>query len=123
MTKLPILVVDDEPDTGNIMLKLLSAWGYEADVARDGQSALQLAESKQYGLAIIDYMMPGMNGVELQRQLHARHPELDTIFLTGYTTIDVVYPAVEAGVIRVLPKPVDLQELLPIIEDHLQARA
>jgi DNA-binding response OmpR family regulator len=120
-SKLPILIVDDESDAGNILAKLLSAWGYDADVATDGQTALQLAAKRQYGLAIIDYMMPLMNGVEVLTRLREAQPDLAAIFLTGYTTIDVVYPAIEAGVLRVLSKPADFKELLPIIEEHLGA--
>ena len=120
-SKLPILIVDDESDAGNILAKLLSAWGYDADVATDGQTALHLAAKRQYGLAIIDYMMPIMNGVEVLTRMREVQPDLAAIFLTGYTTIDVVYPAIEAGVLRVLSKPADFKELLPIIEEHLGA--
>jgi DNA-binding NtrC family response regulator len=120
-SKLPILIVDDEPDAGTVLAKLLSALGYETDVARNGDAALELVERKQYGVAIIDYIMPGMNGAELLTRIHELHPGLTAILLTGFTTIDVVYPAVEAGVVRVLSKPVDFQELLPIIEEHLGA--
>lgn len=116
---LPILIVDDEPDAGSMLAKLLSAWGYQADSTTNGAEALKLAEKQQYGLAIIDYRMPVMNGVELFERLRELRPELSAIFLTGYTTIDVVYPAIEAGVIRVLSKPPDFQEMLPIIESHL----
>ena len=117
--KLPILIIDDDPDAGLMMAKLLSALGYEADVARNGPAALQLVGQKNYGIALIDYLMPGMNGVELFRRMHEIRPELAAIFLTGYTTIDVVYPAIEAGILRVLSKQPDFQELIPLIEEHL----
>jgi DNA-binding response OmpR family regulator len=119
MNKLPILIVDDNRDACSMLSRLLSAFGYESDIAYDGRTALNLVAAKNYGIAIIDYQMPGLNGVELYRQLRAAHPELDAVFLTGYTTIDVVYPAIEAGVLRVLSKPVDFQELLPLLEEHL----
>src|SRR5437773_2181180 len=116
---LPILVVDDDLDAGTIMAKLFSAFGYEADVAHSGPAALELIQQKQFGIAIIDYRMPGMNGVELFRRMREIRPDLAAIFLTGYTTIDVVYPAIEAGILRVLSKPADFQELIPIIKEHL----
>jgi len=117
--KLPILIVDDDADAGEMMSKLLSACGFQADVARDGYKALELAEDKQFGIAIIDYRMPGMNGVELFRRLREMRPDLAAVFLTGYPTIDVVYPAIEAGIVRVLSKPADFQELVPILEEYL----
>src|SRR5947207_11425580 len=99
---LPILLVDDNPDAGQMMATLLSAWGYQSDFVQDGPHALELMDRKRYGLAIVDYRMPGMNGLELFQRMHERDPELTTVLLTGYTTIDVVYPAIEAGVLRVL---------------------
>jgi CheY-like chemotaxis protein len=122
-TKLPVLVVDDNEDSAAMMAKLLSALGVTADVANSGVTALQRVERKHYGVAILDYQMPGMNGLELFRQIREIQPDLCGIFLTGYTTIDVVFPAIEAGVLRVLSKPVDFEELVPIIEEHLVSRA
>ncbi len=119
MDKLPILVVDDNVDAATILSKLLAAMGYQADVAHDGESALALAGKSDYGLAIIDYQMPGLNGVDLFRRLRQIRPTLVGVFLTGYTTIDVVYPAIEAGILRVLPKPADFGELMPLIEEHI----
>lgn len=120
--KLPILIVDDDQDGSTMMAKFLSALGYQTEVARDGYAALERIESQSYGIAIIDYRMPGMNGVELFRQMREKHPDLAAIFLTGYPTIDVVYPAIEAGILRVLAKPADFQELVPLIESHLAAK-
>ena len=117
--KIPVLIVDDNPDACATTAKLLWAWGYQADVAHDGESALKLVDQNQYGIAIIDYQLPGMNGVELFRRMRQLRPDLAGIFLTGFTTIDVVYPAIEAGILHVLAKPADFNELMPIIEEHL----
>jgi YesN/AraC family two-component response regulator len=89
------------------------------DTAQDGATALELVEHNAYGLAIIDYSMPGMNGVELFRRLRELRPDLAGIFLTGYTTIDVVYPAIEAGILHVLPKPADFRELIAIVQEQV----
>lgn len=117
--KLPILVVDDDRDGATMMARMLSAFGYQAEVAHDGFNALDRIDQQTFGIAIIDYRMPGMNGVELFRQMRSKCPDLAAVFLTGYPTIDVVYPAIEAGILRVLSKPVDFQDLVPIIEEHL----
>lgn len=119
MSKLPILVVDDNVDACAMLAKLLSALGYQADAAHDADEAIALVKRNAYGLAIVDYQMPGLNGVELFRKLREIHPDLAGVFLTGHTTIDVVYPAIEAGILRVLPKPADFQELIPLIEQHM----
>jgi len=119
MSKLPILVVDDNHDACTMMARLLSALGYQVDAAEGGRAALDLVARNEYGIAIVDYQMPGLNGVDLFRQMRALRPYLAGVFLTGHTTIDVVYPAIDAGILRVLPKPVDFEELLPILEEHL----
>lgn len=116
---LPILFVDDNADACSIAATLLRAWNYEVDTAGDGPGALHLVDQKPYALAVIDYRMPGMNGVELFRQMRQRRPDIVGIFVTGYTTIDVVYPAIESGILRVLTKPVDFTELRTIIEEHV----
>jgi CheY-like chemotaxis protein len=115
----PILLVDDDADSCNVAATLLRAWHYDVDTAADGPAALRLANQKQYGLAIIDYQMPGMNGVELFRELRRHHPDIAGIFMTGYTTIDVVYPAIESGIMRVLTKPVDFHELRTLLQEHV----
>lgn len=116
---LPILLVDDDLDACETLAKLFRAHGYVANVALDGKAALAQIEQRRYGLAIIDYQMPGMNGVDVMRRIRRVRPDLPAVFLTGYTTIDVVFPAVEAGVLRVFPKPVNFQELLAIAEEQL----
>jgi len=121
--RLPVLLVDDNVDCCTLMAKLLRAMGYQFDVAYDGRSALRLIDQRKYGIAILDYEMPGMNGVDLFRRIRRARPDLAAVFVTGFTGIDVVYPAVEAGILRVFSKPVDFQQLLPVVEEQIGTAA
>lgn len=114
-----ILVVDDNRDDCAVIAKMLALRGYDVDVAYDGPSALEMVEQKSYSLALIDYKMPGMDGVELYRRMAEIRPEVTGVFLTGYPTIDTVYPAIGAGVERVLAKPAGSEELFEVVEQFV----
>src|SRR5579863_4238492 len=111
-----VLVVDDDRSTTTIVSKVLAAHGYEVDVANSGPSALALVGRNSYDLAVLDYHMPGMNGVELFRQARSQQPDLRGVFLTAYVDINTVFPAIEAGIERVLAKPLDTGELLHLAQ-------
>ena len=113
---LPILLVDDNRETCDLLAQCLSMFGYRTDVAYDGPAALRLIESEEYGLAISDYQMPGMNGVELFKCMRRVQPELPGLLVTGYSKLDVEELALEAGIDHVLSKPADFRELIPLIE-------
>lgn len=115
------MIVDELPLACGLLARLLLAYGYDVDIAHDGPSAVKLAEEHSYGLVIMENSLPGTNGVELFRRLRAIRPELDGILLSGQTTIDVVYAAIDAGMLHVLPKPADLRELMAIVEEHSDA--
>lgn len=119
MTGARILVVDDDQGNRFAVSKVLMGLGYEVDLAEDGESALDLVKDNEYALAVLDYRMPGMDGVELYRRIHQSQPDVVGVFLTAFTTIDTVFPAIEAGVTRVLSKPVDFNELIPLVEHSI----
>jgi DNA-binding response OmpR family regulator len=112
-----ILLVDDEPDCCASLSDILSDLGYQVDVAYDGPAALELSRRRPYGLAVLDYKMPGMDGVELY--VHLKEVQADTVGLlvTAFGADATVRAAAEAGFRRVLPKPVDFGRLLPLIEE------
>jgi DNA-binding NtrC family response regulator len=115
-----IILVDDNHDACETAAKYLRwAGDYEVEMAYDGRSALRLFADNNYALAVIDYQLPDMNGIELFRQAKVIRPDLKAIFVTGYPTIDVVFPAIDAGVLRVLAKPVEFEELIPVIDDYV----
>lgn len=111
-----ILAVDDDQSTRRIVTKLLSERGYQVDAVADGAEALELVRQHPYDLAVLDYEMPLMNGVELYRHISKLRPSTVGIFLTAHTRLDTVFPAVEAGITRVLGKPIDGDELVSVVE-------
>jgi CheY-like chemotaxis protein len=114
-----ILIVDDDRNSCDILRKILSLRGYEVDVAYDGPTALDLVRGTAYGLALIDYRMPGMDGVELYRRMRETRPDVPGVFVTGFPTIDTVYPAIAVGVQRVIAKPAGSAEILEVIEQFV----
>jgi CheY-like chemotaxis protein len=117
MAAMSILVVDDDRDTCASMSDILSDLGYTVDTANDGRSALELSQRNPYRLALLDYKMPGMDGLELCRRLRAAWPAVEVALVTGWATATTIAAAVEAGVRRVLPKPVDFGVLMPLVEE------
>jgi CheY-like chemotaxis protein len=116
MATLPILLVDDNRESCDLLAQCLSIFGYPTDVAYDGPAALKLIRQKEYGLTISDYQMPGMNGIDLIRSIRRERADLPGLLLTGYPKDDVEELALEAGIHHVLSKPADFHELIPLIE-------
>jgi CheY-like chemotaxis protein len=117
MAASPILVVDDDRDACASLSDVLADFGYRVDVAHGGVAALELVPAGGYGLALLDYKMPDMNGVELYRRICQTSSGVVGILVTAYAGGDTEEDALAAGVRKVIPKPVDLGRLLPLVEE------
>jgi DNA-binding NtrC family response regulator len=106
-----ILVVEDDPHARQGLSDLLSAWGYETDVAADGAEALEKIEAFNPAVVISDLRMPQVTGMDLLRQLHGARPGLRFIMLTGQGTIEEAVEATKLGAYNFLEKPVDPKRL------------
>jgi DNA-binding NtrC family response regulator len=113
-----ILIVDDDRAQRELLLRTVTAAGYGADSAENGAQAIQLAALGRYDFALLDFQMPGLNGIELFTALRESQPWMRGVIITAYGSLRTVYPAICAGVARLLPKPVDVGELLVIIEEE-----
>jgi signal transduction histidine kinase len=116
-----ILIVDDMPENISVLFDFLSTNAFEVLVARSGKSALQVVESAQPHLVLLDIMMPGMDGFEVCRQLKndIRYADIPIIFMTALSeTVDKVR-GFSLGAVDYITKPFQQEEVLARINTHL----
>src|SRR5690242_20352295 len=118
-----ILIVEDDAAIGSELLKALSASGYEASLAQDGQAALADGHAHPPDLILLDLGLPDIEGVELCRRLRADLPQSVIVVLTARTEEFEVVVALDAGADDYLTKPFRLTELVARIRAHLRRRA
>ncbi len=117
-----ILVVDDEPLVCDLLVQFLSLRGYRALGVRDGAEALSMVEQAPPDLILLDLFMPGMDGVEVLRQLRQREYTGGVIIITGSHDEDSLDEAWALGPQEVIGKPLDLEQLLTSIQLVLVCR-
>jgi len=115
-----ILVVEDEPGIYKFLKQGLEEEGYVVDVAEDGNQGLALAVSKSYQIVLLDWMLPGMSGFEICKQLRARQIDTPIIFLTAKDTIHETIAGLQAGANDYIKKPFSFEELLERIKVQLR---
>jgi two-component system, NtrC family, response regulator HydG len=122
MTQRPtprILVVDDDPDICENLKDILSDIGYHVETALDGPSALELLNGKPFDVVLLDFRMPGMNGVTLYRKIKEQRAGTVALLLTAFAGPVTTRDALSAGAWKVLAKPVDFSSLLHLVAEAL----
>lgn len=107
-----ILLVDDEVELADPLSRLLNREGYEVDVATDGEAGCDLAGQGGYDLLILDWMLPGLSGLEICRRVRSRQDSTPVLFLTAKDTLNDRVDGLDAGADDYLVKPFELRELL-----------
>ena len=107
-----VLVVEDEPSIAKFVRQGLTEAGYAVDLVGDGRSALNYALSADYDAYVLDIMLPGMNGLELLRDLRRRGDKTPALMLTARDAIDDRVDGLDAGADDYLVKPFAFPELL-----------
>ncbi len=110
-----ILVADDEESIRWVLSKSLIKKGFQVDLAEDGNQALSRFSSNHYDLAVLDIKMPGLQGLELLKQVQEEYPETLVIIMTAESTMDNAVAAMKNGAYDYLTKPFDLDALDAII--------
>jgi CheY-like chemotaxis protein len=117
-----ILVVDDEPLVRDLLVQFLSLRGYRALGVKDGAEALSMVEQAPPDLILLDLLMPGMEGVEVLRQLRQREYTGGVIIITGSHDEECLDEAWALHPQEVIGKPIDLERLLTSIQLVLVCR-
>lgn len=110
-----ILIVDDEAPIRFTLRRFLELKGYEVLEAGDGVEALEVMGARQADMAILDLMMPRMNGVELLDRMKAEFPATRVVVISAYSDVkDISVP--DSNVVAVLKKPFELRNLEKAVE-------
>jgi DNA-binding response OmpR family regulator len=117
-----ILVVEDEQGISNFLKQGLEEESFAVDVADNGKVGLELALSGNYDLLLLDWMVPGMSGVELTRQFRKEFPFTPIIFLTAKDTVDETVFGLQSGANDYIKKPFHFEELLVRIRVQMRSR-
>ncbi|MBD2354884.1 response regulator transcription factor [Tolypothrix sp. FACHB-123] len=115
-----ILVVEDEVKLARFVELELSSEGYQVSVAHDGIEGLTLARDKSPDLAVLDWMLPGLSGVEICRRLRATGNSIPVILLTAKDEVSDRVAGLDAGADDYVVKPFSIEELLARIRAHLR---
>ena len=117
-----ILAVDDDPGVLNLCRDILGMGGYEVVGARSGEEALRLMApgGTDFQLALLDIMMPEMNGVEAARRIQAANPSLKVVLMSGYDASEVARLVGTDSTYPIIWKPFRAESLLRMIENVLK---
>jgi DNA-binding response OmpR family regulator len=120
MTGQHILLVEDEIKLARFIELELESEGYRVSVAHDGMSGLALVRESEPDLAILDWMLPGLTGVELCRRMRSTGIKIPVILLTAKDEVGDRVTGLDAGADDYLVKPFSIEELLARIRAHLR---
>jgi two-component system copper resistance phosphate regulon response regulator CusR len=115
-----ILIVEDEPKTGDYLRQGLTEAGFVTDLIRDGQDGLHMALTEGYNLVILDVMLPGLDGWSVLRGIRGSGKDFPILFLTARDSVDDRVKGLELGADDYLVKPFAFSELLARVRTLLR---
>lgn len=115
-----ILVVDDDTEVRENLMDLLSEAGFDVRGAASGPIALEMAAERPMDVALLDLIMPDMDGMETLLALKKAHPKLKVIMLTAFATVDNAVTAIKKGASDYLSKPFKPDELIITIRRAIE---
>jgi len=115
MDTLRVLIVDDEDDFRETVVKRLNARKIQSEGAASGIKALEVLKEKDFDVIVLDVKMPDMDGIETLRHIKKMKPEIEVIMLTGHASVEFGLKGMQLGAFDYVMKPAPLNELLDTI--------
>jgi DNA-binding NtrC family response regulator len=112
-----VLLVDDEVEFVETLAERLRTRGLEVEVALTGMDGVKRAQAAKFDAVVLDFAMPGMDGIATLKALLAATPDLQVMLLTGQATIKTAIDATRLGAVDILEKPMDIATLLEKIRE------
>ena len=117
-----ILLVDDEKSVRKTMQTFLQQKQYEVEVAAEADKAIQLLKDKSFDVAVVDIILPRVNGLEVLKQIQTLAPDVQVIIITGQPTVDTAAEAVRLGANEYLRKPINKEKLLKAVNHSVRLK-
>ncbi len=122
VSRVRVLVVDDEPGARDVLSELLEQRGYEVHGVEGGEEALDRVDNQPPDVVLSDLRMPNMDGIELLRKIHERDPLMPVVLQTCVTAVDAAVAAIRAGAEDYLVKPIDIDALVDCLRRVISRR-
>ncbi len=121
--KVAVHVIDDEPIIHEVLNQLLTTEGYEVELSSSGEEALEKLSSQAYDVTLLDLLMPGLDGIEVLKQIKRIDPQAVIIIITAYASVESAIAAMKMGAYDYIQKPFKHDELILIIERALEHKS
>lgn len=123
MTNLPakILLIEDDPAIATTLRRVLVGEGYEIATETTGEGGLVAVKNSSYDIVITDLKLPGLNGLQLVRELHPAQPRLPILMMTAHGTTETAIEAIQSGAFDYIVKPFEISELLRLVKQAVTA--
>jgi DNA-binding NtrC family response regulator len=122
MKKLHILIIEDGQSQREMLRDFLLKEGHRVADAENGEIGIRSVQTGYFDLILLDYKMPGMDGMEVLRQIKAINPQIDVVIITAYGTIETAVEALKAGAIDYITKPIEFDELMLLVDRVAERR-
>ena len=120
MEKARILIAEDEKTQRELLEGFLKKEGYLVNTAANGREALQKLRGEFFDVALLDHKMPDLDGLQTLREIRKLYPDLPSVMMTAYGTVETAVTAMKEGAVDYLTKPIDLEELLILLNKVIE---
>jgi two-component system, OmpR family, response regulator len=122
MEEVKVLVVDDEADFLETIVKRLHRRKIKATGVNSGKKALEILETESFDVVVLDVLMPGMDGIETLKHIKKRKPFVEVIILTGHASVESGIQGMQHGAFDYVMKPADLEELISKVREAFERK-
>ena len=123
MSVFSVLIVDDEVDYLDIMIKRMKKRNLQVAGVKSGKEALEFLKKEPVDVVLLDVKMPEMDGLQVLREVKREYPLIEVIMLTGHANVEVAIEGMELGAFDYLIKPMDIDDLLYKLQDAYKRRS
>lgn len=117
-----IIVIDDDPNVGKLIARLLEKKGHEVTILLSGEEALKTISEEKFDIVITDIKLPGMDGMTVLEKIKRISMDIDVIMITGYGSIESAVSFMKAGALDYISKPINNEHLEIVIQKAVERK-